>query len=134
MASMEMQFLLIPAQAEPARFEHAKWLGALHGSDGRLRADRLQVRALKLPKMNDGDVVRVRWRDHFYDEDPQTVDEFTDECVHTTVGVLVRATADLISVSPMREELDGKVKWSRTQHIYRALIVDEPEVLTGAVG
>lgn len=75
------------------------------------------------------DRVSVRWLDHFYEEGPCSPEELTNTCVQTTMGFLVRARDDLVSVAATREEMDGVVKWHKVQHIYRALIVGEIEVL-----
>ncbi|MGH2819106.1 MAG: hypothetical protein ACRDJ5_00480 [Actinomycetota bacterium] len=80
-------------------------------------------------------VVRVRWRDHFEDEGAKTLEEILKEgrdCVHTSVGHLVGDLEDRMILAYHREEIDGEVKWSMIQHIWRALLIGEHEILTAA--
>jgi hypothetical protein len=77
--------------------------------------------------------VRLTWRDAWVDEDERQVKEFADELFVTTVGYLVRTTADLISVAAERLVQDGRVTYRSTTHVWRCMLVREPEVLLAAL-
>jgi hypothetical protein len=77
--------------------------------------------------------VRLTWRDAWVDEDERQVKDFADELVVTTVGYLVRATDDLISVAAERLVQDGRVTYRSTTHVWRCMLVREPEVLLSAL-
>jgi hypothetical protein len=77
--------------------------------------------------------VRLTWRDAWVDEDERQIKDFAEELVVTTVGYLVRATEDLISVAAERLVQDGKVTYRSTTHVWRCMLLGEPEVLLSAL-
>jgi hypothetical protein len=77
--------------------------------------------------------VRLTWRDAWVDEDERQVKDFADELVVTTVGYLVRITEDLISVAAERLVQDGRVTYRSTTHVWRRMLLSEPEVLLSAL-
>jgi hypothetical protein len=76
-------------------------------------------------------IVRVVFRDHFYEEDEKTAEELQADCLIEVTGYLIRNTPDLISVSPCKEEAGY---WTRTQSIWRAMVVEGPIVLEAVSG
>jgi hypothetical protein len=73
--------------------------------------------------------VRLTWRDAWVDEDERQVKDFADDLIVTTVGYLVRTTEDLISVAAERLVQDGKVTYRSTTHVWRCMLLGEPEAL-----
>lgn len=73
--------------------------------------------------------VRLTWRDAWADQDEKQVEDFADELIVTTIGYLVRMTENLISVAAERLVQDGKVTYRATTHVWRCMLVGEPEVL-----
>jgi hypothetical protein len=74
-------------------------------------------------------LVRLRWRDAWIDEDEREAQEFPDDLIVTTIGYVVRSTEDLISVAAERLVQDGRVTYRATTHVWRSMLLEEPDVL-----
>lgn len=80
--------------------------------------------------MSDEPIVKITWKDAWYDADYVDESDFADEFVIETVGFLVRRGEHAISIATERQPEEGKARWRGVTHIPWPMVVSVEELGT----